>query len=468
MFKRMFLCLALALAAAGCRLADKTASAAVDAPAGTDTEAADAAASGVTPVADSVAVVAPAAWQSQGDISPRSVHLTWQHDSATSVTVQWTTTAIDLKAYQPKVWFAPESLAGQDGATMPYAKSLTALGAGELYAEGLDDGSGAATQYVTWTVELTGLQPATPYVFRAGTWSDFDATAKTFTTPELSDVGHFRTAPTKGTRAPFTVVLAGDSRGGITGIKANADRLSQIDSAFWIFNGDFTNFGLQSEWDDWLSVMQPILRHRPLMPVQGNHEVFADMYYAQFALPIMAGLPSAYHEHGWSMNYANVHFVGLDSNTDSTVQDQVPWLGADLQSAHEDPSIDWIIVMMHHPAYSACSNHGSTDRVQQFWVPLFEKWGVDMVFAGHDHDYERTYPIRAQKVVEAGEGPVYIVAGGFYSPGYTNGKDWWTVKSSHGDKGDLVHLTVDGKKLALKAYAGDGIEVIDEFGLQKP
>ena len=464
---RLHLAFLLSLSCAACRLADQTgtARAAVGAP-DTATSAADT--SSAAP-ADSAKVQAPTAWSTDADLAPRNLHQSWQHDPATTATVSWATNAKDLKAYTPKVWYATEAASGADGAAMPYAAAWTALGAGELYVEGMDDGSGdPMPTYVTWTVELTGLQPDTAYVFRAGTWTDFDSKAGTFTAPQLSDIGQFRTAPVAGTRKPFSVVLAGDSRGGTKGIVDNAARLAAIDANFWIFNGDFTNFGLQSEWDAWLGAMQPILKQRPLMPVQGNHEVFADMYYAQFALPIMAGLPTDYYEHGWSLNYGNVHFVGLDSNTDSTVQDQVPWLGADLEAARNDPNIDWIIAMMHHPAYSACTNHGSTDRVQKLWVPLFEKYNVDLVFAGHDHDYERTAPIRAGKTVDPGVGPVYIVAGGFYSPGYTNGKDWWTAVSSNGDKSDYVHLTIDGKNLSLKAYSGDGNEVLDDFAMTRP
>lgn len=419
--------------------------------------------------ADAAAVTAPAAWNSGGDLAPYSVHLTWQHDPTSTITVQWATTALDLQAYTPKVWFGEAAYAGADAATLPFAAALTATGSGEVYqTNGTSAGASDSTQAVTWTVECKGLKPDTAYVFRAGTWGGFDAKTGTFTTPELSEVGHFRTAPQKGSKAKFSVVLAGDSRGGIDQIKANVDRLGALDATFWFFNGDFTNLGLQSEWDSWIGAMQPVMRHHVLMPVQGNHEIFADMFYAQFALPVMAGLPGGYIEHAWSFNFANVHFIGLDSNADANVQDQVAWLEADLQAARQDPDIDWIVPMSHHPAFSACLKHGSNVIQQQYWSPLFEKYNVELVFSGHDHNYERTKPVRDGKAVGTGEGPVYVVAGGFYSPPYENGTDWWTATSAPGSKHNYVVMTVEGKKLSFKAYSGDGSEVLDDVTLQKP
>ena len=120
---------------------------------------------------------------------------------------------------------------------------------------------------------------------------------------------------------------------------------------------------------------------------------------------------------------------------------------------------------MHYPAYSACTNHGSTAWVQKSWVPLFEKYNVDLVFAGHDHDYERSWPwVNNNK---ATTGPVYVVAGGFYADGYTNGHDIWTAVSEHGNKSNYVVLTVDGKKMSFIAYNGDGTAQLDTYSLTK-
>jgi 3',5'-cyclic AMP phosphodiesterase CpdA len=157
------------------------------------------------------------------------------------------------------------------------------------------------------------------------------------------------------------------------------------------------------------------------------------------------------------------------------MDEQIAWLDSDLQQAANDPEIDWIIALFHHAPYSACTVHGSTGRVQDKWVPLFDKHGVDFVFTGHDHNYERTVPIKNDAKAEEGEGTVYVVAGGFYSPGYTNGTDWWTVVSHHGDIRNFVLMEINGKTANLTAYDGKGGpgttpvgQELDTYTLTKP
>lgn len=404
-------------------------------------------------------------WLTNAAHTPSAIHTSWQHEPSTTVTLQWTIGAGKLDGYTPKVWFDLQSTAGADGAKMTYDAARTATGKGELYAQFMTDGGTPADgfdPYDTWTVELTGLQPATDYVARVGTWTDFKDGV--FVSPDLGEVIHFRTGVAPGADGKFTVVLAGDSREGNAQIMANADRLAQIPADFWVFNGDFTFSSQHDEWVGWFDAMRPILAKTPFMPVQGNHEAFPPMYYSQFALPVMAGLPSGYAEHAWSMDYGNAHFIGLDSMSESTAQDQAQWLEADLKAARANPKTVWILAMMHHPPYSACTNHGSTDYLQKHWVPLFEKYNVDMVFAGHDHDYERSWPWKQNQKVD--KGPVYVVAGGFYSPGYTAGSKAWTAVSKDGDKSNYVVLTVEGNKLSYTAYYGDGTK-IEDYALTK-
>jgi hypothetical protein len=140
-------------------------------------------------------------------------------------------------------------------------------------------------------VELTGLEPDTEYTFRVGTWAGLRPETGEFTSPDLSDAGTFKTGIPKGQREPFEMVMAGDSRGGMEEIRANMDRINANEARLWVFNGDMTNGGSQVEWDDWQDAMAPVLQSRVLMPVHGNHEIFANIFYEQYALPQEPGLP---------------------------------------------------------------------------------------------------------------------------------------------------------------------------------
>jgi hypothetical protein len=408
----------------------------------------------------------PMAWSTRETRTPIRLHATWQHDPATSITLQWQTVDTDIDSYVPRVWFGldTEVTSTGDDQWLPLGEGHVVEGVGESYSTIFEKGK----VFVTWTVELTGLSPQTAYAYRVGSWESIDEATGRPVGADLSPLYHFHTGVTKGERTPFRFMLSGDSRGGYVGISKNIERLRDMKADFWFFNGDMNEMGTSDDWESWFSAMSPLLVGTVLMPVQGNHEIVADQYYEQFALPVEPGLDAKLAEHAWTFDYGNIHFIGLNTINELEMLAQTDWLEQDLAAASTDPDIDWIIAMFHHPAYSACTNHGSTARVQKMWVPLFEKYGVDLGFSGHDHDYERTHPIRGDQIAPDGEGVVYVVAGGFYSDGYSNGTDWWTVTSEHGDKGDYVVVDADGKTLRLKTWSGDGSEVLDEFTLTKP
>jgi hypothetical protein len=96
----------------------------------------------------------------------------------------------------------------------------------------------------------------------------------------------------------------------------------------------------------------------------------------------------------WNMNgerfytftKRNVRFFVLD--TTYLEKEQVGWLERELKSANDD----WKIAYFHHPLYSSGRRHGSDPELQATLEPLFVKYGINIVFAGHDHFYERITP----------------------------------------------------------------------------
>jgi predicted MPP superfamily phosphohydrolase len=82
----------------------------------------------------------------------------------------------------------------------------------------------------------------------------------------------------------------------------------------------------------------------------------------------------------------NVRFFVLD--TDYLDQPQREWIERELKSSNDD----WKIVYFHHPLYSSGRRHGSELDLRTILEPLFVKYGVNVVFQGHDHIYERTKP----------------------------------------------------------------------------
>jgi 3',5'-cyclic AMP phosphodiesterase CpdA len=82
----------------------------------------------------------------------------------------------------------------------------------------------------------------------------------------------------------------------------------------------------------------------------------------------------------------NVRFFALDSTR--LDQKQLAWLEASLRDARED----WKICYFHHPLYSNADRHGAYVDLRVLLEPLFVKYGVNVVFSGHDHVYERIKP----------------------------------------------------------------------------
>ncbi|MEC8895018.1 MAG: metallophosphoesterase, partial [Planctomycetota bacterium] len=128
----------------------------------------------------------------------------------------------------------------------------------------------------------------------------------------------------------------------------------------------------------------------PVYPSLGNHDVRTDNakpLLEEVYLPVNDADGS---ESYYSFQRGNSLFIALDSNEDlSSASLQYEWLEDELQSN----SADWVICYFHHPMYSD-SWHGDDDFLRTSLAPLFEEHGVDIVLAGHDHSYQRSYPLR--------------------------------------------------------------------------
>jgi 3',5'-cyclic AMP phosphodiesterase CpdA len=127
----------------------------------------------------------------------------------------------------------------------------------------------------------------------------------------------------------------------------------------------------------------------PLLGVLGNHDVQSG-HGDEIAR--LLGMPGRWY----ATTVGPALFVVLDS-TQPDCPAQRAWLVATLAQTRAT----WVIVALHHPPYSA-GWHGSERRVRRAFVPLFRRFGVDVVLAGHEHDYQRSEPIG---------GTTYVVSG---------------------------------------------------------
>ena len=145
----------------------------------------------------------------------------------------------------------------------------------------------------------------------------------------------------------------------------------------------------------------------------------------------------------WARSEGDVLLIGLDSNL-ADDPDQRAWLERTLASATET----WRIVMVHHPPYSA-GYQGSNEDVRRAFVPLFERYGVQLVLSGHDHDYQRSVPIN---------GVTYVVTGAAAGTRRT-GEDAFTAVSFSWHH--FVELGVYADRIVVRAVNQDD-RVADE------
>jgi hypothetical protein len=143
-----------------------------------------------------------------------------------------------------------------------------------------------------------------------------------------------------------------------------------------------------------------------LVAIVGNHDVrHGDAQMAAL------GMPGRW----WSVQRGDVLLVGLDSNRWDDPE-QLAWLETTLA----DSTATWKVVALHHPPYSAGYQGSSTDARETF-SPLFERYGVQLVLSGHDHDYQRSVPIN---------GVTYVVTGAAAGTRRTGEADFTAVSFS--------------------------------------
>lgn len=265
-------------------------------------------------------------------------------------------------------------------------------------------------------VILADLQPDTVYEYRVGR----DGV--------MTDWCHLSTAG----GSDFTVLLFPDSQcsANYNVWKETAQAAWQMnpDARFFINMGDLVDNGQQySQWQAWLDGAGGLLEQIPFAPVCGNHEDYSldwkmaepDTYLQLFQLPDN-GLKE-YSELFYSYDAGDVHFVVLDSQQSELAefkpdlfQAEYEWLERDLAKTAKK----WKIVMLHKHVFDYMKHTGITE-LGRFFMPLFDKYGVDIVFTAHLHTYHRTRPL--YNGVPAAKGTVYIStgrAGDMAWPGY--------------------------------------------------
>ncbi|MEW6201657.1 MAG: metallophosphoesterase family protein [bacterium] len=286
-------------------------------------------------------------------------------------------------------------------------------------------------------VTLTGLEIEKTYYYKV-------------TTGNASARGKFRTSPRRDT--PFKFAVWGDNRTDVLSHTAVAQAIAKAKPDIAINVGDVvTNGEKYEQWGaEYFIPIGVFARNVPTFIAIGNHEKNAHWYYDFVSQPG--------NEAWYSFDYGNAHFTIYDSNQDYTPgSEQYKWLKKDLASP-EAQNAAWRFVFKHHPEYSeGWDKPGYTGEpmMQHFLKPLYEKNKVDIVFAGHTHDYERGFL----------KGVYYIITGGGGSSLDTFQQDFPHI-TVYKSEYEFCLVEINGNKLNFSVIKPNG-ELIDSFEIQK-
>jgi hypothetical protein len=310
-----------------------------------------------------------------------------------------------------------------------------------------------------WHTPLTGLEPGQVFAYRLSVADKviFESEARAPRSPDQ----------------PHRFVVFGDCGAGTAEQRAIAYRTFVQKPDFVMITGDIVyGKGLVSEYrtNYWpilnadgpsQAVGAPLLRSTPFVAAPGNHDIasrdlgktpdgLAYFYYwyqplngpdGKLGGPMVAPLlGSEANVHAFteaagsafprmanfSFDFGNAHWTVLDSNAtvDWTNRDLQAWVAADLAASK---SATWRFVSFHHPGFNSSKTHFN-EQYMRILAPIFEAGKVDLVFNGHVHNYQRSYPLRFIPSAANGAAPVASSDGTVSKSRRVDGK--WTLDKS--------------------------------------
>jgi predicted phosphodiesterase len=308
--------------------------------------------------------------------------------------------------------------------------------------------------------KIAGLSPSTRYYYKVA-----DAAGGVYGT------GSFMSAPADDARS-VKFLGFGDTRSQpvvLEGVMQEMRKVYAADPAFQSINmqaGDWVSSEAESAWTaQWFNANPQtvaLMSEQPINGVKGNHDNasgFSRYFPKYYPFPYPAATPkpgdaTSFNNLYWSFDYGPIHFTVVDQYSPYIPGSaQYQWLENDLATTTKP----WKIVMFHEPAWAA-GTHGNNKNTQTHIDPLIKKYGVDLVFSGHNHNYVRC---QANDEAEAAGDTIalkvpYVTVGNGGAPLYkvdtTNTGAYRHVVTALSEYG-YVTFEVNHATLTMNAYA---------------
>lgn len=315
-----------------------------------------------------------------------------------------------------------------------------------------------------YTAELTNLEKGTAYEYR---------------TREENRVSSWYPLATDD-GGTFKVIVTSDSQSSDYSDWKNLIRHAaddHQDAAFMIALGDLVDNGDDEyQWQTWFDSTKDILSRIPVAPALGNHEAYSlgwkehmpDRYLTHFNLPDNGNRD--FKNHYYSFDWGDVHFTVLDTSLNEEkewmpdlYEKEKVWLEKNLRETKKK----WKVVLMHKdPLQYGFADESRPHREEgfseegQYFMPVFDKYGVDLVLSAHLHTYRDRGHIYDFK--RSDKGPVYVIdglSGNVRYPGLwkKHELDEYVAPQPETDNYSILEASED--KLVLTGYLPDGTKL---------
>ena len=366
--------------------------------------------------------------------TPDQILLTWSKDPVNTVDIQWRTNT-EIKDGLVKYWIKGKT------DTLTTSAESSVLEDRMLYND----------RYIhRFITNLENLKDGTNYAYVVGSKKN----------NSWSSVRSFKTEAKD--QKKFSFIWFGDThRDPKWGEMLQEADKRHPEAAFYTIVGDMVSTGLyRTEWDMLFEYSKEVFSHKPLMAFPGNHDrqdgLGTWMYYQIFSLP-KNGPEKVHPESTYAFEYGNALFLMIDST--HPMEDQTEWIEEQLKNTQAT----WKFVMFHFPPYNFEEPYF---EYQKEWVPIFDKYHVDMVMSGHIHYYMRSKPMNNGKVVKSHkDGTVYAISIGTSSRNRDIGEEPYAeVRFSEGQY--YQHMAIDKNILKYTTFNKEG-KIVDQFTIKK-
>lgn len=272
-----------------------------------------------------------------------------------------------------------------------------------------------------------------------------------------SDEGRFTTAPPTTDRA-FTFLVYGDNRSDPRAHEAVVRAMQRRPAAFLVNTGDMVQEGGDDrDWNVFFKVATPMLRDRCLFAAVGNHELIGDGTppWVRYFHP---GLDKDVSKRGlfYTVRWGTSRFFFLNTVVPWETLPDKRWLEDAFEDAAKEKDLDQLFVITHHGLWSSGPHGPNADMDRVGLASMLEKAKVTLLFAGHDHLYER-----GEKA-----GVRYLLSGGggapLYKPRNPAHAATLAVEATH----HFIEVSVDGPKASFVGHRADG-SVLERCSIER-